>query len=196
MTSSHPWKRSFSLTTNIFIYDFVMLFCHHEDDCHCHFTVNDTQVFLLCKQLLFGSKKKVCLKMNTHSPSDTHFPFKERSAKQEMVTHLSSVCFPLCCLYFSAWNRNATRMCRRMLINETTFIKMPRRANLTSCYLCRSNWLQIRTLFSLQSCVPMFMYVGYVAMQATVLIHCISLSLVVCTQQKERRANRKTWQTC
>lgn len=116
-----------------------------------------SQVFLLCKQLLFGLKKKkkeekVCLKMNTHSPSDTHFPFKERSAEQEMLTHLSSVCFPLCCLYFSEWNRNATRMCRRMLINETAFIKMPRRASLTSCYLCRSNWLQIQTLQSAVTC--------------------------------------------
>lgn len=76
--------------------------------------------------------------MNTHSPSDTHFPFKERSAEQEMLTHLSSVCFPLCCR------------------------------------------------------VPMFMYDGYVAMQATVLIHCISLSPAVCTQHR----NQESWKSC
>lgn len=51
---------------------------------------------------------------------------------------------------------------------------------------CRSK------LFSLQSRVPMFMYDGYVAMQATVLIHCISLSPAVCTQHR----NQESWKSC
>lgn len=49
---------------------------------------------------------------------------------------------------------------------------------------CRSK------LFSLQSRVPMFMYDGYVAMQATVLIHCISLSPAVCTQHRNQESRK------